>query len=196
MRKLGGISRLLVGSILAALVASGCSTSTYKTFVFEHRTEPNAQYPVEQVTHFSFDYPRDYRRISTYAKPDPVPPIGVRFAKATGTFGIVRPTDTFFGIGIGWSPEQSNASEAVNRLISGLGAPSQVYERSSLVVAGITGEQVIYHDARMPNTPEAREVFFDYDGRVWNICICSTDGFAEQARLDFEHIIQTFKILP
>ena len=197
MRKSVGISWLLVGFVLAAIVAGGCSSSPYKTFSFEHRVKPNAQHPVEQVTHFSLEYPRDYRRISTYVKPDPVPPIIVRFARATGTFGCVRRTDTVFGINIGWgSRGMWNAMEAVDGAISGLGDPDLVHERSSVTVAGTAGEQVVYHDPRQPSAPEVRAVFFDYDGRIWEVYIYSETARAEAAKLDFAHIIQTFKILP
>lgn len=197
MRRSVGIFWVLVWSMLAALVAGGCSsTPPYKTFSFEHRTKPNAQYPVEQVTHFSFEYPRGYKRSGTYAKDDPVPPIIVWFARATGTFGCVRRTDTIFGVNVGWSPESGNATEAASRALSALGDGGLVRERSSVMVGGLTGEQVVYHDPRQPNAPEVRAVFFDYEGRIWEIYIYSETARAEQAKLDFDHIIQTFKILP
>ncbi len=184
-------------AVVAAMAAACGGTSPYKTFSFDHRTKPSAQNAAEQVTHFSFEYPRDYRRTSTYVKPDPVPPIGVRFARATGTLGCVRQTDTVFGINIGYGfSGYMNAAESASRAVSALGEGGLVREHSSIIVAGLTGDQVVYHDPRQPNAPEVREVFFDYDGRIWDLYIYSEAALAEQARLDFEHIIQTFKILP
>jgi hypothetical protein len=47
----------------------------------------------------------------------------------------------------------------------------------------------------MPETPEERAVFSDFEGRIWDIFVYSDAGRTEQAKLDFEHIIQTFRML-
>ncbi len=184
--------------ILAAMAAACGGTSAYKTFTFDHRTKPNAQdHPVEQVTHFSFEYPGGYRKSGTYARDDPNAPVSVRFVRATGTLGCTRLNDTVFGIniGLGFSGYR-NAAEAASRAVSALGDGGLVRERSVATVAGLTGVQVVYHDPRMPGTPEVRTVFFDYGGRTWDVFIYSESAGAEQARLDFEHIVQTFSIPP
>lgn len=197
MRRSVAISWLLGALLLASVAVGGCSSSAYKMFSFEHRVKPTPQHPEEQITHFSFEYPRAYRRSGTYAKDDPVPPIIVRFARATGTLGCVRRTDTVFAITIGLGfPGYTNATEAASRAISALGEGGVVREHSSVTVAGLTGDQVVYHDPRQPAAPEVSAVYFDYGGRIWNIYIYSETTRADQARLDFEHVIQTFKILP
>ena len=152
---------------------------------------------MEYVTHFSFEYPSGYRKVMTDARSEPPAPLVVRFAKATGVFGCVRQTDTCFGVSIIWpSREARDALEAVDRVISGLDDPNLVRERSSAAVAGIPAVQVAYRDPRVLDRPEMREVFFDYGGRIWNIFIYSETSRAEQAKLDFVHVVQTFKILP
>jgi uncharacterized protein YjbK len=40
-----------------------------------------------------------------------------------------------------------------------------------------------------------RWVYFDYSGFIWQIEIEYEGEIAEQAKADFEHVIQTFKIL-
>ncbi len=188
---------LLVALTVTAPVVSGCDTSEYHTFSFTHTTGTDSSYSVRETVAFSFAYPSGYRKVMTYAKSNRAAPVAVRFARATGSFGRVRQTDTVFAVNIEWpGREWRDAKEAVDRAISGLDSLELVRERSAATVAGIPAEQVAYHDPRMPETPEAREVFFDHDGRIWNILIYSETIGAEQAKLDFEHIVQTFKILP
>jgi len=40
-----------------------------------------------------------------------------------------------------------------------------------------------------------REVYFDYNGLIWRIDIRSDSTTAEEDKADFEHVLQTFKIL-
>lgn len=41
-----------------------------------------------------------------------------------------------------------------------------------------------------------REVFFDYNGLIWEIGITSDSSTADVDKEDFEHVIKTFKFLP
>jgi hypothetical protein len=124
----------------------------------------------------------------------------------------------------GVSDQHPNAKAAVEALISYWGESIKLLERSAVTVAGIPGEQIVYshkppmimraplklilftispdwnarYTRRNPQESElriTREVYFNYDGLIWNIQIDSDESVAEQAKADFEHLLKTFKIL-
>lgn len=51
------------------------------------------------------------------------------------------------------------------------------------------------HLAHIPEI-ECRYVFFEVGEQLWCIDICTDIKEAEQAKSDFDHIVETFKILP
>jgi hypothetical protein len=182
---------VLVATMAMAPVVVGCDTSEYHTFSFTHSTGTDSPYSVRETISFSFEYPSGYKKIMTYAKNNRAAPIAVRFARATGAFGCVRPADTVFAVNIGWpSRESYDAKEAADRTIAGLGSPELVQERSPTIVAGIPAELLVFGATQMPE----RAVFFDFDGRIWKIFIYSQSSGADQAKVDFEHIVETFKV--
>ena len=190
-------SVVLVSLMAAAPTVDACSTSEYKTITMQHSVGSSSPYSVQYAIHFSFEYPSGYKRISTYAKSNPGAPFSVRFARGTGALGCVQRTDTVFGVNVNWPySEARNAREAADRTVTGLGTPELVSQRSFTMVAGIAADLLVFRDPRMPDTPEERAVFFDFDGRIWNVFIYSDTARAEQAELDFEHMLETFKILP
>lgn len=83
----------------------------------------------------------------------------------------------------------------------------KLLKRSPAVVAGIPGEQIIYSHLAYLNFDDAdpskaflttlvkREIFFDYNGLIWNIRISSGLEKSDEVGADFEHILQTFKLL-
>jgi len=89
----------------------------------------------------------------------------------------------------------------------------QVLEKSSVNIGGVSGEQVVYTfdafsrrmpllDAPLEGEPAGpslvwigRLICFDHNGLVWFIKMESTEETDEQTKLDFEHFIETFRIL-
>ena len=181
---------MVLVAVMMALLAGACSAPEYRTFEFEHSTRPSSAYETPVITRFSFEYRSEYRKVMTYAKDNRAAPLEVRFALATGAFGCVRPADTVFGVNIDW-PDRDwrDAKEAVDRTIAGLVSPELVRERSSITVAGIPAELLVC-DTAMPE----RAVFFDYEGRIWNIFVYSQSSQADQAKLDFEHVVASFRL--
>lgn len=184
-----GKTRLYIGLLALGLIAlmvmvpilAGCNTSQYKTYTLKHG-----------AVHFSFEYPSRYEKQSEYLQSSELAPIGIRFVHRQPD---APGKDTVFGVNISrLAPEWPDAKAAVARIIS-LGNTIQVTEQSLTTVAGISGELVVYLDSRMPNTPSIREVFFVFDGLLWNIFIYSDVSKADQAKADFNQILQTFKIL-
>ena len=106
-------------------------------------------------------------------------------------------------------PYTSTAQDGKGRLEHSLSQQArwenyQLIERSQIRVSGIEAEFAYYAvDAYFPYPKEGdlkleyvREVYFDYGGYIWNIegTAHGTDVL-DQIKADFDHIIQTFKIL-
>ena len=180
--------KLWVFLILVVLVTpavSSCATSQIKTYTFKH-------YGVS----FSFEYPSSYKRISSYIQDNPGAPIGVRFARARGFFGLLS-TDPVFVVNIDspLSVKEPDPKSTAN--IAGSHSADQELEGASILIAGTVGELVAYSSSDFQNTPSVtREVFFSVNGILWSISIYSGIAKADEAKLDFEHIVTSFKIMP
>lgn len=175
------ISLGLIALMIVVPTLTGCNTSQYKMYTLKHG-----------AVHFSFEYPSYYKKQSEYLQSSELAPIGIRFVHRQPNAPSV---DTIFGVNISPpAPEWPDAKGAVARIIS-LGNTIQVTEQSPITVAGISGELVAYLDSRMPDTASAREVFFVFDGLLWNIYIGSDVSKADQAKADFSQILQSFKIV-
>jgi hypothetical protein len=81
----------------------------------------------------------------------------------------------------------------------------QVLERSAVTVAGIPGEQATYTSegllmlAPAPGKEKprsyAKSIFFEHAGLMWMLEYESEASLIDRVRVDFEHVVQTFKIL-
>ncbi len=79
----------------------------------------------------------------------------------------------------------------------------QILERSSITVSSVQAERVIYLVDELFQPPNASKpllsvedrVCFDYKGLIWEISSSSYEEYSEQTKADFEHVLQTFKIL-
>jgi hypothetical protein len=77
--------------------------------------------------------------------------------------------------------------------------------RSPVTIDGAYGEEIVFSHTWTPNMYEGqkgeshplngRNVYFYSDGVIWEFSLASSFGTAEKANADFEHILQTFKIL-
>jgi hypothetical protein len=194
---------IIAVSTLAAII-SGCDSSMegYRTFTFN------------KVAHFSFEYPAHYEKYSAHATVenrtisiwfhDKVPPKG-------STYGYIK--IIVEGVGITYP----DAEAALEDNLSGFAEPDyydedaeeepkRLLERSTITVAGIQAELIVYsygYDYVRDSTSDswviliriAREVYFDYDGLIWNLVIKSDEDRADVAEADFEHLLETFQIL-
>ena len=191
--KLMVVMTLLVVS-LAPVACAAKEQGAYKKLVLR-----------EGIAHFSFEYP------STYDEPT-VSPTGrftsvVSGRKLTGANGNDPVLDIYVTEGGDLRPDAKTSLEkALNRYETEIFKDFKLIERSSITVLGVRTEQIVYtysggypgtgiSDRGIPAPFMGREVFFDYNGMVWNITISSLLEESETARADFEHILQTFKIL-
>lgn len=82
----------------------------------------------------------------------------------------------------------------------------KLLEKNRVMIAGMEGWEIVvsYTDlpvdfldsARTRAVPVVcRDLFFDYQDTVWHISVYSDAGNADQAKLDYEHILGTLRIL-
>ncbi len=166
-------------------VTSSGVTSQYKTYTLKH----------DNIS-FSFEYPVGYKIVNSDMQPNPLAALSVRFAHASGLFGWFS-IDPVFNVIVGNTVAQqqydldSIASSAEGH------TPADELDRESIFIAGAgtTGVMVDYTSKDYKNEPSVtREVFFVVNGVLWNICIYSSPAKANQAKLDIEHVINTFKV--
>jgi hypothetical protein len=86
-----------------------------------------------------------------------------------------------------------------------LGDDINILERKAVIVSGVQGEQVVFTGSPLfpirsstdqPKPIEyTRTTYFDYAGLIWNIEAVYEASMDERLKVDYEHIVQTFKIL-
>jgi hypothetical protein len=122
--------------------------------------------------------------------------------------GNIEDTDTRFTIMI-FDPGREipeSKSKLEQRIEDYSQSPSghefELIERSDVEVSGVRGELVVYtfrylgsFEILESNLSIVRSVYLDYKSKIWNIEIVSHPEVAEQAKQEFEHIIESFKFL-
>ncbi len=170
--------------ILLSALVSGCSSL------------PNALYTTyslkRTVQSFSLEYPTYYRllAIDTFGRRDKNGPLKVQFARTKRVSGL---TNNFFEITIGSGrPDQVLASAA------GIAGDVLVLERNPTRVAGVPAETVVFSSTGFFGKPTVtRSAFLEVDqASTWSIALRCEESGVEQGKVDFQHVIDTFKILP
>ena len=189
---------LLLMGVLFVVVATflSCNSSGYRTFTFN------------KVAHFSFEYPAHYRKFAAHATvEDKTIYIGFRdkIIPEGRTNGFIRVVVE----GAGY--RYPDAEAALEKTLLPFTEPEKyinpgnLLERSTITVAGVQAELIVYiREADLiPEAPASsldimkvtRVVYFDHNNLIWRIRIQSDEDRADQAKADFEHILETFKIL-
>lgn len=181
----------LITIVLVILATSSCATakgsittSQYKTYTLKH-----------DGVSFSFEYPVGYKMVSSYIQPNPLAATSVRFARASGIFGWFS-TDPIINVIAGSSITQQQYDLNSIAISAGGHTPAEELERESMPVTGTMGVMVAYTSEDFQNKPSvSREIFFIVNGVLWNINIYSSPAKANQAKLDIDQVINTFKVL-
>lgn len=79
-------------------------------------------------------------------------------------------------------------------------AKFKLYERSPIQVSGINGVMTAYHTSILGsflNSDDVmyRDVYVDYQGKIWKIALLATEDVADEAGADFDRLISSFKFL-
>jgi len=190
---------LLILSLLVNIIGiSGLGCSDYRTFTLR-----------EGIAHLSFQYPSRYEL-------DSVNLGNIYLGASTDIFFFTAPLkapdlhDAMIEIYVSNPYEKwSNSDESIASYLSFWSRDEgfQLMERSSVTVAGVQGTQIVYYRTShlaeptnpgipMVRTPViVRKVFFDYKNQIWRISVMGHESLADIINADFEHIVQTFKIL-
>jgi hypothetical protein len=162
--------------VLTAPTIVSCTSSQYKTYTLKHNG-----------ISFSFEYPSGYKKILSYIQDNPAAPIGVRFALNN---------DPVLMVNIAGDLSENNPDLNAAAMAAGSHTTQQETERSSITIGGTTGVLVAYsYPDRSLTSTVTREVFFAVNGILWNISTYSSAAKADEAKLVFEHMINTFKVL-
>ena len=104
---------------------------------------------------------------------------------------------------IGWGSASANVDELLKDVSKWPGF--DLLERSPVTVAGFAGEKIIYVSNTLLPFPSSsveeqplqitRAVYFNVGNDVWIIEAQYESDMAERVSADFDHILQTFKIL-
>ena len=182
---------LLTALSIIMISSYSCNNEEYRLFTFK------------RGVHFSFAYPSSYYvdSIYTYVKAKSVG--GIDLIDKTSHGGI---PDGYGGIGVAEAGNKylPSAKEVIEEKASS-SSVIEILERSPIEVDGISADMLVYSHKTgtiVEKSPEyynvlriSRIVCFDHNGLVWEVDIDSFDFKADQAKVDFDHMLQTFKIL-
>ncbi len=186
--------------LLINMIFSSCAdtnVNSYKTFVLN-----------EGTVHFSLEY-RTYYRVDRVKPGDDTGLV----SKDTMDFELISPkikqTNDYTRIEVivekpnTLLPDAKSAIERAERNASSW-ADYKLLDKYELTIDGVQAYRIDYQNiniipaiAGVPGKPISvyREVHFDAKGFVWMIQMRSDSSTAEADKADFEHILQTFKIL-
>jgi hypothetical protein len=191
----------LLGLFTASSMISGCqntSINEFKIFVMK-----------EGIIHLSFEYNSSYN----IAEVQPLKNDGKLsgdIAYVTLVGPLIKETRDHTRVNIiiiipnELIPDAKSGIERAEKNASSW-SDYKLLNKYDLIIDGIPAYRIDYQDrsivpaiAGVSNEPfieVIREVDFDANGYVWMIQITSDSSTAEADKLDFEHILQTFKVL-
>lgn len=198
-------------SCIICLLVLFTLTLTFSACLSKYRTYLNK----EGIAHFSFEYPKDIEKSRIHRTDEFVDVYFRREIVKDGWFdrdlyiAAYKPPG-FADISIS---DAKNLLEQGVILLDEAFEVSKVLERSPVNINGIMGELLVYTwdmmsprmdlpDGPLEGTPQqpslmmiGRGAYFDHDGLVWMIRMDSAEEVAEETRLDFEHVLGSFKFI-
>jgi hypothetical protein len=190
---------VLIVMLVVMLNLTGCSDYYKKMSV------------TDGIAHFSFEYPSNYKPEFQYLDDAPYERTRV------GLFTIneeswVNVHEAGITVAIEKTGKRySNSTDALEAEIKWWTSRGYkdflLLERSKVIFAGVQSEQIVYSytymhiedvqiNMHVVKTPTiVRIIFFDYHEQIWFISVEAHGSYANQSKADFDHILQTFKIL-
>ncbi len=191
MRKLRAITILLSLFLIVAVILSGCGGNYLKA---------NA---VKRGISFSFEYPPTYTKLTPDAFEDKGPDFSVSllYSKPGSTESkadiqiYVMPL-----IPIASRPDAAAWTEEHIKILEENDANFQLFERSTIEVSGIDGYTIVYFSTILGNylnSPNliCRDAYIDYREYIWKISVLAVEEADNQAKLDFQHLTESFEFL-
>jgi hypothetical protein len=210
------LQRCLVGLLLVsvAVALAGCNNSNdgYRSltvenelchFSLDYSTYYELEGPMYDIEHtipatwVHFGAPKKYVDMVVPADDDSIRTVSVSYVPASIRIDVYDP-----------SPSSTAPQNALGRIEGTLSDHAkwdnfELLERSPVTVSGIEGELIYYvtdwvglfPSTEGPKLEYIKQVFFDYDGLIWNIKAMSRMEIDHRVMDDFEHLIETFQIL-
>lgn len=199
---------LLYAIMLSILfIMSGCNTNGYRSISVHN-----------SIARFSFEYSTYYRDIEGPTELDGLTSVRLlapkKHAQSSGLDPFGNKTDT---VTVEYVPatikvliydardRNGTAREDMENWLGKFKDSFNIIERSTMVVDGVTGEYVYFSSSPLLSltktadggnpTQYTRSIYFDHDGLVWQIEAEYESEMVERVYADFDHIVQTFKIL-
>ena len=203
MNKITNIFRnlMIIGVLCITIVFSlSCNNSEYRTFTFK------------KGVNFTFEYPSHYKKDSIGSYVEGRIAGGVTFHDKLPSDGNWY--DVIFIVISDKRTGYTTPKEAIEAIITD-SLTKEIIERTTVTMAGLPGELLVYSypgwvtdgpsgilscsssHSKVDKAPIRvnRVAYFDDGSKIWMIEIESAERKAEQAKADFDHILQTFKIL-
>ncbi len=174
----------------------------YKTFITQ-----------QDVTRFSFEYPSYYEIVSYQPMPDyPVTSMILVGPSAEEEKGNIKHLEIHV---TGFSQDAKaemewRISDYRSSIMVGATKDFKIIEKNQVIVAGASGWEIIFSfkqipvqihgldDIKMRDEPIqiiSRYLYLEHQEMVWEISLYSDAVTDDQAKFDYEHIIQTFKFI-
>lgn len=193
------LTKILISLGVIIFTITGCfstDASGYQYFVMD---EGAAQFSFEYNTKYKISYTKTLQDVTKFlelAVVDLIAPLNKKTKDYT-SMGIL--------VGAGNILARDAESEMTNNLKKySTSMGFQLLEQSDITVSGVPAKLIAYKERNIlpidrgltePPFEVLREVYFDYNGLIWRIDIRSDSTTAEEDKADFEHVLQTFKIL-
>jgi hypothetical protein len=181
----------ILAGLLFLFLVGGCGSSPYKSFTLR-----------SGVGHFFFQYPARYEVRKTELRPD----LGYSFVVLYGPYQEEEKDFAMVTVAVDKADEyEPSAETAVEHYLSLVSQRRdfRLLERSSIEVTAdsIPAEQFVFSNlwamrlGSEPVTEIGRVVLFEHSNLIWEISMCSSMISSDIYKVDFEHILKTFKIL-
>jgi hypothetical protein len=164
------------------------------------------------IPRFSFEYPSDYQ-LSSYQPMPAISLTSVILSVPNAEVSKIKSVEIYVQAPYeALSDAEAYMKYTINNdkkdVRNGFVKDFKIIEKNKMIIGEIQGWELIvsfyvtgkpvhgFDDASPTERPVvSRYLFFDYRGMIWKVIVSSTTDVADQAKLDYEHIIQTFKIL-
>jgi len=189
---------LLLASTTLFGACQDTNNSPYKTFTM-----------TEGIAHFSFEYSSQYDIKESVSNEDK----GISYVTLVGPYNRDAKDTPEIGVIVGSPSSENYAEDKINNLITKFSDDPdfnlQELEQADLLISGIPAKLFVYQERDLGRIIAGiyagvdtsavieviREVLFTYNSCDWMIYIDSDSSTAEADKTDFDHVIQTFKIL-
>ena len=156
-------------------------------------------------TRYSFEYPSTYRKESDDSASQYFTSVFLWLPGRKGATFLANPSIAVM-ITFPSAIEINAKASLESDLDNGMNLQEfQLLERSEIIVSGIQAEQIVFSwlmtseassfEPQIYYIWSGRKVYFNYEGEIWILTLKSTANAIVQANADFNHFLQTFRIL-